>query len=41
LGAEVVITSVRFGSALPAEVDATSISKGWGEMPAVFQTEAT
>ena len=27
LGAEVVITSVRFSSALPAEVDATSAAK--------------
>ena len=35
LGAEVKITSVSFGSALPAEVDATSAGSNRGELPEV------
>ena len=35
------VRSILKGLPELAENDATSISKGWGEMPAVFQTEAT
>jgi hypothetical protein len=41
LGAEVKITSVRNGSALPAEVDATSASLSDGELHSVGVTPRT
>jgi hypothetical protein len=41
LDAEVILTSVRFGSALLAEVDATDARLNGSEMPSVIQTDAT